>query len=112
MQNKINTCRSIMQEVAHNKNAVIENEREASRNNVFFTSYKLFAEAAQSYLIVQKHFGFHASAIIFYFVGDSPDFSDTESHESAKVQGFGSKMYRCAQKRVDRDQCKLCDANP
>lgn len=61
MQNKINTCRSIMQEVAHNKNAVIENEREASRNNVFFTSYKLFAEAAQSYLIVQKHFGFHAS---------------------------------------------------
>lgn len=61
MQNKINTCRSIMQEVAHNKNAVIENEREASRNNVFFTSYKLFAEAAQSYLTVQKHFGFHAS---------------------------------------------------
>ena len=37
MQNKINTCRSLMQEVAHNKNAVIENEREASRNNVFFT---------------------------------------------------------------------------
>ncbi len=61
MQNKINTCRSLMQEVAHNKNAVIENEREASRNNVFFTSYKLFAEAAQSYLTVQKHFGFHAS---------------------------------------------------
>lgn len=61
MQNIINTCRSLMQEVAHNKNAVIENEREASRNNVFFTSYKLFAEAAQSYLTVQKHFGFHAS---------------------------------------------------
>lgn len=61
MQNKINTCRSLMREVAHNKNAVIENEREASRNNVFFTSYKLLAEAADSYLTVQKHFGFHAS---------------------------------------------------
>lgn len=61
MQNKINTCRSLMQEVARNKNAAIENEREASRNKVFFTSYKLFAEAAQSYLTVQKHFGFHAS---------------------------------------------------
>ena len=61
MQNKINTCRALMQEVARNKNAVIENEREDSRNNVFFTSYKLFAEAAQSYLTVQKHFGFHAS---------------------------------------------------
>ncbi len=61
MQNKINICRSLMREVAQNKNAVIENEREASRNNVFFTSYKLFTVAAQSYLTVQKHFGFHAS---------------------------------------------------
>jgi len=35
MQNKISVCVSLMQEVAKNKNAVIENEREASRNNVF-----------------------------------------------------------------------------
>ena len=41
MQNKISVCVSLMQEVAKNKNAVIENEREASRNNVFFTSYTI-----------------------------------------------------------------------
>lgn len=61
MQNKISVCVSLMQEVAKNKNAVIENEREASRNNVFFTSYTIFAEAVKSYLTVQKYFDFHAS---------------------------------------------------
>ena len=61
MQNKISICVSLMQEVAKNKNAVMENEREASRNNVFFASYSQLAEAVKSYLTVQKHFNFHAS---------------------------------------------------
>lgn len=61
MQDKINACRTLMQEVAQNKNAAEENEREAKRNNVFFDSYKIFVKAAASYLTVHKFFGFHAS---------------------------------------------------
>lgn len=61
MQDKIDICRTLMQEVAKNKNLADENEREIKRNNVFFDSYKLFVEAAESYLTVQKHFSFHAS---------------------------------------------------
>ena len=71
LADKLRACKTLMCEVAINKDAVEENEREAARNKVFFDMYGELKAALMTFIIGRTLLDFHPSEQLMTLIEDA-----------------------------------------